>query len=194
MLMQFVRRFLDGTPSETQAVATDNPLPVQMVGTPADNPAIGTPTDTAAPADGAGNYGIVAALKRSLLNGAAMLGRMPELLWGRVPVAVLLRPFGDATVMNVTTSVQNSAALPAGTVAVRIQKSSGVSVRFRLAASGSTWNNATTTGQVMLDDVVGFVDIPLAAGTNPTTTVVQMVRADGNTGTGQFAFTPLIGA
>jgi hypothetical protein len=47
---------------------------------------IGAQVDAAAAADGLGNYGIVAALKRGLLNWSALLGRIPVAVSGRVPV------------------------------------------------------------------------------------------------------------
>ncbi len=54
---------------------------------------LGATTDTAAPADGTGNYTLLAAAKRALLNMAAvlsnwttLLARVPALVSGRVPV------------------------------------------------------------------------------------------------------------
>jgi hypothetical protein len=84
-LISWLKSLGNGTDKEV-AVSTDNPLPVQMVGTPADNPAIGATTDAAAAQDGTGNYGLVAGIKRLALNTWAMLGRMPALSNGRVPV------------------------------------------------------------------------------------------------------------
>jgi hypothetical protein len=47
---------------------------------------VGALDATAAPADGTGNYSIIAALKRGLLNWASLLDRIPALVSGRVPV------------------------------------------------------------------------------------------------------------
>lgn len=46
---------------------------------------IGQLTVTAAPSDGTGDYSVIAALKRGLLNGAAILARIPALVSGRIP-------------------------------------------------------------------------------------------------------------
>jgi len=43
---------------------------------------VGALTDAAAPADGTGNYSIISAFKRALLNGAALLARIPTLHTG----------------------------------------------------------------------------------------------------------------
>lgn len=47
---------------------------------------IGSTSDAAAAADGTGNYNIISALKRGLLNWATLLGRIPALVSGRMPV------------------------------------------------------------------------------------------------------------
>lgn len=46
---------------------------------------LGNLTATAAPSDGVGDYSVVSALKRMLLNGAAILARLPAAISGRVP-------------------------------------------------------------------------------------------------------------
>jgi hypothetical protein len=119
---------------------------------------------------------------------------------GRTPVITLLRPVGDAQLFTINTSVQTSAAnaIAAGTVALRIQKSAGVAVRFRIvqATGGAepTWADPSNTGQILLDDIVGLVDVFLPTDVDVTTLRVQVIRAAGNTGTGQFAFTRLVAA
>lgn len=47
---------------------------------------VGATTDAAAPADGTGNYAIIPALKRSLMNSSSLLGRIPNLYSGKIPV------------------------------------------------------------------------------------------------------------
>lgn len=104
----------------------------------------------------------------------------------RVPVGVLLRPFNDANVILVVNdTAQATAALPAGTIAVRIQKAVGVGVRWRIVSDNST-PITNTQGQVLLPDVVGPIDVPATAGQ-----FLQVVRMQGDTGTGLFAVTPL---
>lgn len=47
---------------------------------------IGALNATAAPADGLGDYSVIGALKRALMNGAAILARLPESVGNRMPV------------------------------------------------------------------------------------------------------------
>lgn len=126
---------------------------------------------------------------------ATTVGGAPVSSTNRMPILGLLRPVGYAQVFTINDTVQTSdaQAIAAGTVALRIQKSSGVSVRFRIVEASAINSPAMTAsiGQIMLDDVVGFVDIPLPQGVDPTTLRVQVIRASGNTGAGLFAFTNL---
>lgn len=46
----------------------------------------GTTTQTAAAADGTGNYSLIQAAKRALLNWSTLLSRIPALVSGRIPV------------------------------------------------------------------------------------------------------------
>lgn len=46
----------------------------------------GTTTQAAAAADGTGNYSLIQAAKRALLNWSTLLGRIPALVSGRIPV------------------------------------------------------------------------------------------------------------
>jgi hypothetical protein len=48
--------------------------------------ATGAPAAAAAPADGTGDYSLIGAAKRALLNWATLLARIPALVSGRVPV------------------------------------------------------------------------------------------------------------
>lgn len=54
---------------------------------------IGVMADPAAAADGSGNYSVISALKRVLLNGAALLTRIPALVGGRVPADAVVNTF-----------------------------------------------------------------------------------------------------
>ena len=103
-----------------------------------------------------------------------------------LPVAVLLREIGTAQVLTIdSAAAAKTTALPEGTVAVRIQKSATVGVRWRVAAAAAA-DIATSEGGVLLPDLTGFVDVPAAVGQ-----VVQVVRMSGDTGAGVFAVTPL---
>jgi hypothetical protein len=117
---------------------------------------------------------------------ASSVGGAPVSATNRLPVGVLLSEIhASAQVLTISDTSAASAALPAGTVAVRVQKTSGVGVRWRVVASGGA---AITNAQggVLMPDVVGLVDVPAAPGQ-----VVQFIRMAGDTGTGSFAVTPL---
>lgn len=104
----------------------------------------------------------------------------------RLPVAVLLREIGNAMPIPIdSATATKTTALPAGTVAVRIQKTATVGVRWRVATAAAA-DITNTQGGLMLPDLTGFVDVPAAAGE-----VVQVVRMAGDTGSGTFVVTPL---
>lgn len=86
----------------------------QRVTLAADGPtvtAIGAQADAAAAADGTGNYSIIAALKRGLLNWATLLGRIPALVSGRLPVQTDERPSSSAAAITPS----DTTVLPGGT-------------------------------------------------------------------------------
>jgi hypothetical protein len=58
-------------------LAADGPAATALTSINAD---VGATTASAAPADGSGNYSVIAALKRVLLNGASLLARIPAAL------------------------------------------------------------------------------------------------------------------
>lgn len=70
-------------------VSDDNPVPVKVVEGGGSSSAVGAINDAAAPPNGSGDYTVLSALKRVLLNGAALLSRIPSaLVNGRFPVQV----------------------------------------------------------------------------------------------------------
>jgi hypothetical protein len=122
-----------------RTVSTTDPLPVEVVsGSPggggggavtvADGADVaqGATTQAAAPADGTGNYTRLQAAKRGLLNWADLLGRIPALVSGRVPVQAIAvatdsvgngtREYNFAAGTRTATSATSSAAVPIPTL------------------------------------------------------------------------------
>jgi hypothetical protein len=64
----------------TDAELRANPVPISATALNNLDADVGAPTDTPAGADGTGNYAIIPALKRALLNGASLLARIPATL------------------------------------------------------------------------------------------------------------------
>ena len=123
---------------------------------------IGAQADAAAASDGTGNYSIIAGIKRGLLNWATLLGRIPALVSGRVPVdgsgvtqpvsaASLPLPTGASTSALQTTgntSLSNiDTKLPSQSIAglVPVDTLAAVGVARQLAAGSASVNTALTT-------------------------------------------------
>jgi hypothetical protein len=136
---------------------------------------VGALDATAAPADGTGNYSIIAALKRGLLNWASLLARIPALVSGRVPVdgsgvtqpisaAALPLPAGAATettlsALNTKIPAQGIAGLlPVDTLGTpgvpRVQTTAGIAAtvtltetcrRVSMFATQGTWYSISGT-------------------------------------------------
>lgn len=83
----------DRLPATLGAKPAANSLAVTLAADGAAVGAIGTATDAASASDGTGNYSIIAALKRGLLNWATLLGRVPASVTpGLLPVDTLGTP------------------------------------------------------------------------------------------------------
>lgn len=115
----------------------------QRVTLAADGPtvtAIGAQADAAAAADGTGNYSIIAALKRGLLNWAALLARIPALVNGRVPVNSTVPTATSAVIMPLQTAATGTnwvAFTSQACVALDIANNSGVTIEYRRGAAGT---------------------------------------------------------
>jgi hypothetical protein len=129
----------------------------------------------AAPADGTGNYSVIAAMKRGLLNWASLLARIPALESGRVPVdgsgvtqpisaVALPLPTGaasEATLADLNTKVPVQIVpglLPVDTLgtpgASRVQTTAGIAAtvtltstcrRVSMFATAGTWYSISGT-------------------------------------------------
>ena len=86
----------------------------------------GATTQAAAAANGSGNYTLLQAAKRGLLNWSTLLGRIPALVSGRVPVEAIAvatdavgigtREYNFAAGTRTATSATSSAAVPIPTL------------------------------------------------------------------------------
>jgi hypothetical protein len=109
-----------GADGKGRTVSTDNPLPVQVVsGSPgggdgggavtvADGADVaqGATTQAAAAAAGTGNYTLLQAAKRVLLNWADLLERIPALVSGRVPVNIqAYEPVGEKLLVGTSRDI-----------------------------------------------------------------------------------------
>jgi hypothetical protein len=100
--------------------------------------AIGTPTDAAAAAAGTGDYGLVAGVKRALLNWASLLGRLPASLGSKAASAALptvgtpFEPVPGSTVSHSvsTTALTAVACTPGEVIRFGNGNSAAVGVRF----------------------------------------------------------------
>ena len=122
-----------------RTVSTTDPLPVEVVsGSPggvgggavtvADGADVaqGATTQAAAAANGTGNYTLLQAAKRGLLNWSTLLGRIPALVSGRVPVEAIAvatdavgigtREYNFAAGTRTVVGATSSAAIAIGTL------------------------------------------------------------------------------
>jgi hypothetical protein len=144
--------------ANTQRVtlATDGPV---VVG-------VGTPADAAAASDGTGNYGIIAGIKRGLLNWATLLTRIPaQIVPGLLPVDTLATP--------AVPRVQATTAAAASIVLTATCR------RISIYATAGTWYSLTGAATVT-SHYIGAgerLDLNVPAG---TTISVLRETADGS--------------
>lgn len=134
---------------------------------------IGALDSTAAAADGTGNYGLIAAAKRSLLNWAALLTRIPTLgqkaMSGAVPVSIAsdqtrvnVEPLGIPGVARQISATASSAntALTAGIRAISMH-CRGANARYVVGSSAQTAN--ASTSHWIADGERLDIDVPATA-------------------------------
>lgn len=149
--------------------------------------ATGATTSAAAPADGTGNYDLIAANKRNLLNGAAMLARTPVLgqaaMAASSPVVIAsdqsVVPVNQAGVSASGTVTTLNANLTSGvptansTVSLNLTGSSGFAVDIR-----GTWTG-TIQFQGSIDNSNWFTLASIPAGSGPNVASVTSTTANG---------------
>lgn len=120
--------------------------------------ATGAPTATAAGADGTGDYGVIAALKRGLLNWASLLGRVPAaLVGGRFSVASSVPHMSSGVIMSAQTAATGTnwtAFASQACVALDIVNNTGTTVEYRRGATGTAMQIPTGAARM----VIGITD------------------------------------
>lgn len=127
-------------------VSSSNPMPVALPVPSAQaltniDADIGAPNATAAPADGTGDYSLIGAAKRALLNWASLLARIPALVAGSVPTSPTLPRVATVTNTSATTNASGTGwtAFPAAAcTAMRIinTATNGVAIEYRRGGAG----------------------------------------------------------
>lgn len=116
---------------------------------------IGAPASAAAAADGTGDYGVISALKRGLLNWASLLTRIPALLNGRVPTEPLGAPGVSRQVSATNASTNTVLTVGVGRVSVHCR---GANARYIVGSTSQT-ANATTSHWIADGERLDF-DVP----------------------------------
>jgi hypothetical protein len=115
---------------------------------------VGALDAVAAPADGTGNYSIIAALKRGLLNWASLLARIPALESGRMPVtdtaAAGTRAYNLAQATRTAVGATSSVAVAIGTLAASREVMLVASTRCFIRFGTSSVAAATATDAALL--------------------------------------------
>jgi hypothetical protein len=140
----------------TDAQLRASPVPVSAEALTNIDTDVGALDATAAPADGTGNYSIIAALKRGLLNWASLLARIPALESGRMPVtdtaASGTRAYNFAQATRTAVGATSSAAVEIGTLSASREVMLIASTRcfIRFGASTVTAANAADAALLVL--------------------------------------------
>jgi hypothetical protein len=115
---------------------------------------VGALDATAAPADGTGNYSIIAALKRGLLNWASLLARIPALESGRMPVtdaaAAGTRAYNFGQATRTAVGATSSSAQTIGTLAASREVMLVASTRCFIRFGDSDVGPAAATNAALL--------------------------------------------
>jgi hypothetical protein len=133
-----------------------SPVPVSAAALTNLDTDVGALDAAAAPADGTGNYSVIAALKRGLLNWASLLARIPALESGRMPVtdtaASGTRAYNFAQATRTAVGATSSSAQEIGTLAASREVMLIASTRcfIRFGASTVTAANATDAALLAL--------------------------------------------
>jgi hypothetical protein len=133
-----------------------SPVPVSAAALTNIDADVGALDATAASADGTGNYSIIAALKRGLLNWVSLLARIPALESGRMPVtdtaAAGTRAYNFDQATRTAVGATSSSAQAIGALAASREVMLIASTRcfIRFGASTVTAANATDANLLVL--------------------------------------------
>jgi len=136
---------------------------------------VGALDAAAAPADGTGDYSIIAALKRGLLNWNSLLARIPALVSGRVPVdgsgvtqpiaaAALPLPTGAATETTLAALNTKIPELESDRMPVTDTAAAGTRA-YNLAQATRTAVGATSSAAVEIGTLAASREVMLIAST-----------------------------
>lgn len=172
----------DGALRDVDAV---NPLPVGGTALTNLDADVGNLTDAPAPADGTGNYSLVAAAKRALLNWANLLARIPAALGqtimaGSWPVAIA----SDQSALNVSPdnvqdSLTTSGSVTSATTVVSVATAGFMGGSFHVTSAGSA-----TIAYEQSNDGTTWIALPVV-----NVAAVSNNAATTSTATGGYAFT-----
>ena len=148
---------LSRLPSSLGAKSAANSLAVTLAADGAAVTAIGTPADAAAAAAGTGDYGLIAGIKRGLLNWAALLSRLPASLGGKgaaaslATVATPFEPVAGSTVSYScsTTALAAVACTPGTVLRFGVAGSAAIGIRFGNSSAVSAAITAATAMDIM---------------------------------------------
>lgn len=126
---------------ETAAAATNTKLDTLAGHVDGLEAATGAQDDAAAAADGSGNYSLIGAAKRALLNWAALLSRLPAaLVSGRLAVASSVPHVSSGVIMSAQTQATGTnwtAFSSQACVALDIVNNTAVTIEYRRGATGT---------------------------------------------------------
>jgi hypothetical protein len=132
----------------------ESPVPVSAAALTNIDTDVGALDATAAPADGTGNYSVIAALKRGLLNWASLLARIPALESGRMPVtdtaASGTRAYNFAQATRTAVGATSSSAQTIGTLSASREVMLVASTRCFIRFGDSDVGAATATDAALL--------------------------------------------
>lgn len=119
--------------------------------------ATGGQTSNPAPADGMGDYGLIAGIKRGLLNWAALLSRLPASLGGKGAAASLptvatpFEPVAGSTISYScsTTALAAVACTPGTVLRFGVAGSAAIGIRFGNSSAVSAAITAATAMDIM---------------------------------------------
>lgn len=159
----------DRLPTTLGAKPAAQSLAVTLAADGAAVTALGTATDTAAPSDGTGDYGVLRALKRGLLNWASLLGRLPASLGAKATAGALptvTTPFeptvGSTVSHSVSTTALAAVACTPGTV-IRFGNTNAVAIGVRFGSSTVAADITAATAMDIMPGTAEAITVPAGA-------------------------------
>lgn len=156
----------DRLPATLGAKSAAQSLAVTLAADGALVTAVGAPADAAAPADGAGDYGVIRALKRGLLNWASLLGRLPASLGAKASAGALptvttpFEPTAGSTVSHsISTTALTAVACTPGTV-IRFGNAGAAAIGVRFGSSTVAADITAATSMDIMPGTAEAITVP----------------------------------